>query len=92
VTGIVLSPIPSNFDSKILCSALLLELVGLRESLAINAYQTLTSLGLGTTVAIPDDDHLDPLCGLSRVLGFIAGNNILDELQSSQSLDHFRVS
>ena len=57
-----------------------LELAGLGESLAIDAYRTLTSLRLNTTITIADND-LDPLCGLSRELGFIAGNNILEVLQ-----------
>ena len=55
-----------------------LDLAGLGESLAINASRTLTSLRLGTRSI--DDQH-DPLCGFSRELGFIAGNNILEELQ-----------
>ena len=54
------------------------ELAGLGESLAINASRTLTSLGLRT---ISINDRHDPLCGFSRELGFIAGNNILEELQ-----------
>ena len=54
------------------------DLAGLGESLAINASRTLTSLRLGTRSI--DDQH-DPLCGFSRELGFIAGNNILEELQ-----------
>ena len=58
-----------------------LELAGLGEGLAINASRTLTSLGLRTRSIIVHDDHLDPLCGLSRELGFIAGNNILEELE-----------
>ena len=55
-----------------------LELAGLGESLAINASRTLTSLGLGIRNI---DDHDDPLCGFSRELGFIAGNNVLEELR-----------
>ena len=58
-----------------------LELAGLGEGLAINASRTLTSLGLRTRSIIVHDDHLDPLCGLSHELGFIAGNNILEELE-----------
>ena len=56
-------------------------MAGLGESLAINASRTLRSLGLSTGIIFPDEDHLDPLGGLSRELGFIAGNNILEELQ-----------
>ena len=55
------------------------ELAGLGESLAINAYRTLTSLVLLTHTSYHSDP--EPLCGLSRELGFIAGNNILEELQ-----------
>jgi hypothetical protein len=47
-------------------------------SLAINAYRTLKFLKLHITVV--GDDH-DPLCGLNRELRFIAGNNILEELE-----------
>jgi len=53
-------------------------LEGLGASLAINAYRTLKSLILRITVV--GDDH-DPLCGLSRELRFIAGNNILEKLE-----------
>jgi hypothetical protein len=51
-------------------------LEGLGASLAINAYRTLKSLAL----RIVGYDH-DPLCGLSRELIVIAGNNILEELE-----------
>jgi hypothetical protein len=54
-------------------------LAGLGASLAINAYRTLKSLELSITVRVGDD--YDPLCGLSRELRFIAGNNILEELE-----------
>ena len=55
-----------------------LELAGLGESLAINASRTLTSLGLRIRSI---DYHDDPLCEFNRELGFIAGNNILEELR-----------
>ena len=76
------------------------ELVGLGESLAINASRTLTSLGISVTGPILNNDHRDdPLCGLSRELELIAGNNILEELQldvcfeyaSSSYLTHFEL-
>ena len=76
------------------------ELAGLGESLAINASRTLRSLRLNTTSTILlHDDYLDPLCGLSRELEFIAGNNILGGLQlelcfedaSSSYLTHFEL-
>ena len=74
------------------------ELAGLGESLAISASRTLTSLELRTTSIIVDNDHLDPLCGLSRELGFIAGNNILEVLRldvwftgASSYLTHFEL-
>ena len=54
-----------------------MELTGLGGSLAINAYRTLKRLILH--IFVLGDDY-DPLCGLSRELGFIAGNNILEEL------------
>ena len=54
------------------------ELAGLGESLAINAYRTLTSLRFSD---ILDIVHYDPSYGFNRELGFIAGNNILEELQ-----------
>ena len=53
------------------------ELTGLGESLAINAYRTLKFLELG--ISVVGDDYA-PLCGLNRELGFISGNNILEEL------------
>ena len=60
-----------------------LELTGLGASLAINAYRTLKSLEI--TVTVVGDDH-DPLCGLNRELRFIAGNNILEELDLDVAL------
>ena len=54
------------------------ELAGLGESLAINAYRTLTSVRFSD---ILDIVHYDPSYGFNRELGFIAGNNILEELQ-----------
>ena len=54
------------------------QLAGLGASLAINAYRTLKLLELGITIV---GDNYDPLCGLSRELRFIAGINILEELQ-----------
>ena len=54
------------------------ELRGLAKSLEINAYRTLKYLQLSIPVV---GDNYDPLCGLSRELGFMAGNNILEELQ-----------
>jgi hypothetical protein len=47
-------------------------LAGLGASLAINAYRALSI----TVVR-----NYDPLCGLSRELRFIAGSNILEELE-----------
>ena len=54
-----------------------LELAGLGASLAINAYRTLKLLQV--RVIVVGDDY-DPLCGFSRELRVIAGNNILEEL------------
>jgi hypothetical protein len=54
------------------------ELAGLGPSLAINAYRTLKLLALSITVV---GDYYDPLCGLNRELRFIAGKNILEELE-----------
>ena len=53
-------------------------LAGLGESLAINSYRTLKFLNLHIIVK---SDDCDPLCGLSRELRFITGNNILEELE-----------
>ena len=53
------------------------KLAGLGGSLAINAYQTLKLLKLITIIG----DDYDALCWPSRELGFIAGNNILEELE-----------
>ena len=53
-------------------------LTGLGASLAINSYRTLKFLYLTITV---EEDDCDPLCGLSRELRFITGNNILEELK-----------
>ena len=55
-----------------------MELAGLGASLAISAYPTLELLELRTIVKIDDYDRLG---GLSRELKFIAGNNILKELE-----------
>ena len=70
-----------------------LELAGLGESLAINAYRTLTSLGLNII-----NSTVTSLRGLSRELGFIAGKNILEKLQldvwfkdASSYLTHFEL-
>ena len=54
-----------------------IELTGLAGSLAINANRTLKVLELSIPVI---GDQYDPLCGLSRELEYIAGNNILEEL------------
>ena len=43
-----------------------------------NAYRTLKSVIVGVTDL--GDDH-DPLCGLNRELKFLAGKNILEELE-----------
>ena len=43
-----------------------------------NVYRTLKSVIVGVTDL--GDDH-DPLCGLNRELKFLAGNNILEELE-----------
>ena len=51
-------------------------LARLGESLAINSYRTLKFLNLIITA----EGH-NPLCGLSRELRFITGNNILEELK-----------
>ena len=53
-------------------------LEGLGASLAKNSYRTLKFLELTTTVV--EGDH-DPLCGLCPELRFIAGNNVLEELE-----------
>lgn len=50
---------------------------GLGSSLAVNAYQTLRSLTLSLDV---DDEHYDPLCGLTLELQHFSGNNVLEEL------------
>jgi hypothetical protein len=52
-------------------------LTGLVASLAINAYQTLKLLAHRTVIKV----NYDPLCELGRELRFIAGNNILEELE-----------
>jgi hypothetical protein len=52
-------------------------LTGLGASLAINAYRTLKLLAPCFTARV-NQDHL---CGLSRELTFIAGNNILEGLE-----------
>jgi len=54
-----------------------IELTGLGGCLAMNAHRTLKLLEL--SIPVIGDDY-DPLCGLSRELEFIAGNNILEEL------------
>ena len=53
-------------------------LAGLGVNLSINSYRTLKLLAFTITVV---GNNYDPLCGLSRELRFIAGNNILEELQ-----------
>ncbi|KAF8971145.1 hypothetical protein BDZ97DRAFT_1651420 [Flammula alnicola] len=58
--------------------AMPVELVGLGASLAANAHRTLRSAIFSYMVY---GDHYDPLCGLSRELRMIAGNNVLEELQ-----------
>jgi hypothetical protein len=55
-----------------------LQLAGLGASLALYTHRTLKFLELFITVV--GDDH-DPLCGLNRELRFIAGNNVLEELE-----------
>ena len=52
-------------------------LAGLGASLAINAHQMPKILEISIRVG----DDYDPLCGLSRELRFIAGNNILEDLR-----------
>ena len=52
-------------------------LTGLGASLAINSYRTLKFLYLSITV---EGFDCDLLCGLSRELRFIVGNNILEEV------------
>jgi hypothetical protein len=52
-------------------------LTGLGASLAINAHQTLKLLALRTVIKV----NYDPLCELGRELRFVAGNNILEELE-----------
>jgi hypothetical protein len=64
--------------------AVSLSLAGLGESLKIsNAHQTLKLLAL--SIVVRDDDN--PLCGLGRELRFIAGNNILEELELDVVVD-----
>jgi hypothetical protein len=58
-------------------------LARLGASLAINAHQTLKLLAL-CTFAI---DPYNPLCGLDRELRFIAGDNILEELELDVVID-----
>jgi hypothetical protein len=53
-------------------------LAGLGANLAINVYGTLKLLALAITVV---GDDYDPFCRLSRELRYIAGNNILEELE-----------
>ena len=55
-----------------------MRLAGLGVSLAINAYRTLKLLSLSVIVI---GDNYDPLCGLNHELKYIAGNNILEELE-----------
>ena len=52
-------------------------MAGLGATLAINAYRTLKVLKL--RIAVVGD--YDPLCGINRGLGVIAGNNILEEFK-----------
>jgi hypothetical protein len=52
-------------------------LTGLGASLAINAHQTLKLLAVSTRGRV----KYDPLCELGHELRFIAGNNILEELE-----------
>jgi hypothetical protein len=56
---------------------------GLGASLATNVHQTLKFLALSITVR----DIYYPLCGLGRELRFIAGNNILEELELDMVVD-----
>ena len=55
-------------------------LTGLGASLAIDSYQTLRFLHV-TIMVDEEENDCDPLCGLSRELRFITGNNILEELE-----------
>ena len=55
-----------------------LQLEGLGASLAKYTYRTLKFLELYVTVV--GDDH-DPLCGLNSELRYIAGNNVVEELE-----------
>ena len=75
---LVLSLIHQKFWQRICLVNQPVELAGLGANLAINVYRTLKILALSITVV--GDDH-DPLCGLSRELRCIAGNNILEELE-----------
>jgi hypothetical protein len=72
-----LQVIPQNFDTVSIVNDWPLRLTGLGASLAINAHQTLKLLALSSVAG----DNYDPLCGLGRELRFIAGNNVLEELE-----------
>ena len=56
-------------------------LAGLGASLAINSYRSLKFLNLTIGVERDDDEYCDLLCGLTRELRLIIGNNILEELK-----------
>ena len=62
-------------------------LAGLGASLSSNAYQTLKLLVLYINVQGDDCDF--PLCGLSRELRCIVGNNILEELKLYVALEDY---
>ena len=76
MSELAFSLIPENFDSFIVLR--LVWLAGLGASLAINSYRTLKFLNLDIIFTV---EECDPLCGLSRELGFITGDNILEELK-----------
>ena len=78
MSELALSLIPQILTDDIFSVNQPVELAGLGASLAINAYRTLKTLELDLTII--GDDH-DPLCGLNHELRFIAGNNILEELE-----------
>lgn len=54
------------------------QLTGLGASFVVNTHKTLKSVALEITVVGED---YDPLCGLSRELRLIVGNNILEEFE-----------
>jgi hypothetical protein len=61
------------------------ELAGLGESLAVNAYRTLKVMRICVTVV--GNNRCDPLGELGHELRFIAGNNILEVLQVDMDVE-----